>query len=300
MKIQIAFRDTGHVENGFRTVIATGLVEVPDSPDSPEVPEGMIGEFVLDMVKENGALRPSMAVDKDVYRTPKDRWGHRPWPETAVPGMVTESVWKSPWFNGSCELFLRRSLVEPSAEGLAVMCAAGLVALKGQAPVDQDSIFQLSHDGERFLYEGRIGEEVRPDWGKPGLAAAMRGEALAGFLRTPTWGFGDEPVGLGWHMSLEFAEAYDRYRTLALIDGRDEWDEREHEELLKRMSDEGMNQLDRDPAFRAYMKRMDGLGFIPRSVAMPETRTDLARRNRAAREVMPSILAAEDGPSMAP
>lgn len=286
MKIQVAFRDTGHVENGFRTVIATGFVEFPDNADAPEVPDGMIGEFVFDMVEDRGALRPSMAVDADRYRSPKDRWGHRPGAETPVAGMVTESVWKSPWFNGGGELFLRRTLVEPSEGGLAVMCAAGLVALRGEIPVDQDSIFQLAHDGERFFYEGRIGEDVRPEWGKPGLAEAMRGEALAGFLRYPSWGFGAEPVALGWHMSLEFAEAYDRYRTLALEDDRDEWDEREHGDLRKRMAGEGMDQIDRDPSFRAYLKEMAQRGLVSGRVAAPETRNAIELREAAAHEAV--------------
>lgn len=299
MKLQIAFRDTGHVENGFKTVVAIGLIEFRDLPGGSEAPEGMIGEFIVDMVNDQGALRPCQAVDQERYRFPKDRWGHKPWPETSAPDMITESVWKAPWFNGGSEFFLLRTRVEPSSEGLAVMCMAGLVAVKGQLQVNQDSVFQMDHDGERFVFEGKVGEDLRPEWGAPELATKLRGCAFSSFLRQPVWGFGTEPVGIGWHMSLPFAEAFDRYRDLALKDKRDEWEEGEHAVLLKRMSAAGMANVDRDPAFRSYLKEMDGRGLVPRSVAMPETRAQLESRERVAAEVLSqALVAAETSPSM--
>lgn len=286
MKLQVAFRDTGHVEKGYRTVILAGLVEFQDNdPSCPALPEGMIGSFVMDMARGPGGLRPSMVASLDRYRFPKDCWGHRPTAGTDLTAMVTQSVWGVPTCRGHCEMFLLKSLVEPSRPGLAVMAATGIVAIAAESQVDQDGIFQCSWDQDRFVYEGRLGEDLRPEWGAPTMAGRTRGHALRQFLREPVWGFGDEPVSLPWQMPLGFAEQFDEYLRLALLDEKSDEETAAHAELRKRMATEAMDNVDRDPMFKGMLRGLKERGLL-RLAAMPMTRDECVTQEKAAAELL--------------
>jgi hypothetical protein len=58
------------------------------------------------------------------------------------------------------------------------MAFTGLTAFAPDDEIDEDNVFQFQSNGLVQVIEGRIGIEVKPEWGTAGFRDHMRGTQL--------------------------------------------------------------------------------------------------------------------------
>ncbi|MCS4088913.1 hypothetical protein [Rhizobium sp. BK176] len=264
MKIQIAFRETRESRNGHDFWIATGLLETDES-FAIEAEERFIG-VRMDFAQDGS---PILALfTSHIY--PATREG-RSIDDELKFDTVENTVRKTldrvmPSAFSNAELFLRRTRVEGAAPGKVVLAFSGLVGYKPPILLDCDSVFQLGStsygsEPETFLrYEGRVGSDINPGWGHPALIEATRGHSSSAFLRTPVWGFGNEPIRLGSTLHLEAQAKIGRHKALH-FSKRTPAEEAEYSKLSAIMKREGLNDFARHPDFEEALRRIHDAGF---------------------------------------
>jgi hypothetical protein len=294
MKIQIAFRETRESRVGHDFWIATGLIEADEvfATAAEEKFTGVRMDFAQD-----GAPILALLTSNIYAATCEGRplYGDELKYDTVESTVkkTLDRVMPSPYSNA--ELFLRRTKAEGSAPGKVVLAFSGLVGYKPPIRLDCDSVFQLSStaygsEPETFLpYEGRVGTDINPDWGHPALIEATRGHSSAAFLRTPVWGFGNEPIRLGSTMHLEAQAKIGRHRALHFSD-RTPDEETEYDNLSAVMKREGLNEFGRHPDFEEALRRMKDAGFAVDD-EMPLTRRQLAVRSDYMSSVVRELVA---------
>jgi hypothetical protein len=281
MKIQIAFRETRESHVGHDFWIASGLVEANEAfaAAAEEKFTGVRMDFTQD-----GAPMLALFTSNTYVPTYQRRPLHVDELKfDSVENTVRKTldrIMPSPYSNA--ELFLRRTKVAGSGPGRVVLALSGLVGYKPPIRLDCDNVFQLgstshSSEPETFLrYEGRVGTDINPDWGHTAMIEATRGHSSTEFLRTPVWGFGEEPIRLGSTLHLEAQAKIGRHRALHFCD-RTAAEEAEYVKLSAIMKREGLNDFGRHPDFEEALHRMDEAGF---SI---DDETPLTRRQYAER-----------------
>jgi hypothetical protein len=276
MRFQVAFRETRETMADHRMWIAVGLVEM-DLALAARSSEKFTG-VRMEFTQEGTPL--CALLTNNVY---DPTHGGRPINEDLKASGVESQLTKQldrvvPGPFSNAELFMRRTRVE-SAEGSAVMAFSGFVGYKPPISIDCDGIFQLASDRpESFLrYEGRLGVDIRPEWGDPGILEATRSNSASAFLRIPTWGFSAEAVRIGSTMHLDVQDMSNRHRSLHFAD-RSPSEEVEYTRLSAFMKREGLNDFGRHPDFEEALRRLMEAGY-PTEDGMPLTRSQLSERS---------------------
>ncbi|MCV9964590.1 hypothetical protein OIU34_22120 [Pararhizobium sp. BT-229] len=276
MRFQIAFRETRDTMADHRLWIAVGLVEMDLTlaARSAEKFTGVRMEFTQDgaplcALFTNNVYAPTYEgrpIDEDLKASGVE----------AQLAKQLDRVVPGPFSNA--ELFMRRTRGE-AAEGSVVMAFSGFVGYKPPIDIDCDGVFQLASDApESFLrYEGRIGGDIRPEWGNPGIIEATRGRSVSSFLRLPVWGFGAEAVRIGSTMHLDVQDMSNRHRALHFAD-RSPSEEAEYTRLSAFMKREGLNDFGRHPDFEEALRRLMEAGY-PTEDGTPLTRSQLSERS---------------------
>lgn len=286
MKLQIAFRDLEHVRNGLKVVVASGLIEYPDH----SAPSEMIAAFEVPFAPEQDRSRPASFKNLNSYRHARGihEGGVPDYASDDVSSFATKHVWLTPRKPGDCEMFLRRTRMSPSSGGLEVMAFTAMAAVHRDARVDDQAVMQYRFDGDdTFLFEGRVGEDLKPEWGAPDMKARTAGNSLMAFLREPVWGFGTEPMSLPSSMRLDFLDRLDEYRELELQAARTEEGENRLRRLEPEMRSQGMALRDED--YREFLDVMRVRGEI-QPASQPMTRAECERLERISREIVEEIF----------
>ncbi|MBY3155465.1 hypothetical protein HFO56_24365 [Rhizobium laguerreae] len=293
MKIQIAFRETRERRAEHDLWIAAGLVEADET-----FAAGAEEKFVSVRMDFTQDGTPILALfTRNTYQAtydgrPLDREELK---THSLESMVTKNIDRivpGPFSNA--ELFLRRTNADGSA-GKAVLAFSGLVGYKPPIRLDCDSVFQLGSnaDGSEpdalLQYQGRVGTDINPSWGHPAMIEATAGHASSAFLRTPVWGFGDEPIRLGSTMHLDMQAKVSRHRALHFSD-RTPAEEAEYVKLSVIMSREGLNEFGRSPDFEEAMRKLLDAGF-PAAEERPLTRKEFAARSDYMSDIVRDLVA---------
>src|SRR5690606_1097068 len=143
-------------------------------------------------------------------------------------------------------------------------------------------VFQFQSDGLVQIFEGRIGIEVKPEWGTAGFKEHMRGNAISALLRRCTWGFGEEPVGLMSEMALGINEKMDRFRDLKLADSISDDELGEYQKLEKGLQRHGLVLQYEQEEFFDFMKKRHERGLVF-PATHPVTRSQSQQAGRASR-----------------
>ncbi|WP_315922861.1 hypothetical protein [Mesorhizobium sp. SP-1A] len=285
MKTQLVYRDTGHIQNGFKTVITAGFAEFPLDAELPDEKK------IISLTGfERNSANPELIATASLPLEVVDSWGHSEnYQAYGIGDLVRQSIWNVPATRGSLQRFFRRTNVEPSQPGLVVMAFVGLTAFSPDDEIDEDNVFQFQSNGLVQVIEGRIGIEVKPDWGTAGFKEHMRGNAISALLRRCTWGFGDEPVGLMSEMALGINEKMDRFRDLKLADSisTDEWDE--YHKLEKELQRHGLVSQYEQEEFVEFVKKRNERGLVFPSTH-PVTRNQFMQSEEASTEIMREIM----------
>lgn len=288
MKTQLAYRDTGHIQNGFKTVITAGFAEFPSNEELPD--EKKI--ISLTGFEKNSANPESIATASTPLKV-VDNWGHSEnFQGHGLGSMVMEPIWNAPSARGSLQRFFRRTNVEPSQPGLVVMAFIGLTAFASDDEIDEDNVFQFQSNGVVQIIEGRIGIEVKPEWGTAGFKEHMRGNAVSALLRRCTWGFGNEPVGLLSEMSLDINEKMDRFRNFKVAESVSANDQAEYQQLEQELQRHGLISQYREDEFVELLKKRYERGLIFPSTH-PVTRSQSEMVEAASSEIIQELLSAD-------
>jgi hypothetical protein len=276
MKFQIAFRETSHAVAEHQLWIAVGLVEMDAALAAccEEMFTSVRMEFTNDGIPLCALFTNNIyAATSNGHSISEDLKG------SGIEEQLTKQLDRTlPSSFSNAELFLRTTRVATS-EGNIVMAFSGLVGYKLPIKIDCDGIYQLASSfPEAFLkFEGRIGTDIHPEWGKPNLIAATRGLSAKSFLRIPTWGFGDEPVQIGSTMHRDVQKMTDRHRALHLS-GRSPKEENEYTTLSVALKRDGLNDFGRHPDFEEALRRLIEAGY-PTDDSIPLTRKQLSDRS---------------------
>lgn len=291
MKTQLVYRDTGHVQNGFKTVITVGLAEFPLDAELPDE------KIIISITGfEKHSANPEVIAPASLPMEVVDRWGHKDdFRSYGLAALVTQSIWKSPATRGSLQQYFRRTNVEPSQPGLAVMAFAGLTAFSPDDEIDEDNVFQFQSNGLAQIIEGRIGIEVKPEWGIAGFKEHMRGNALSALLRRCTWGFGDEPIGLMSDMSLDINDKMDRFRNFKIAGSIAADDQIEYQQLERELKSHGLVSQYEDREFMDFIKKRRERGLMF-PTTHPVTRNQFMQAEEASEEIIAEIVSRDFRP----
>lgn len=284
MKTQLVYRDTGHVQNGFKTVITVGLQEFPLNAELPDEKK-IISLTGFNKNSANPELIAPVSLPLEVV----DDWGqHDNFQSHGFGDLLRKSIWNTPTIRGSLQRFFRRTNVEPSQPGLVVMAFVGMTAFDSEDEIDEDNVFQFQSDGLVQIFEGRIGIEVKPEWGTADFKEHMRGNAISALLRRCTWGFGEEPVGLMSEMALCINEKMDRFRDLKLADSISDDELNEYQKLERDLQRHGLVLQYEQEEFFEFMKKRHERGLVFPSTH-PVTRSQSQQADEASREILQEI-----------
>lgn len=285
MKTQLVYRDTGHTQNGFKAVITAGFQEFPLDAELPDEKK-IISLTGFERHSANPELIAAASLPMEVV----DSWGHSDNYQTYGFGdLVTQSIWNVPATRGSLQRFFRRTNVEPSQPGLAVMAFVGLTAFSPDDEIDEDNVFQFQSNGSVQVIEGRIGIEVKPEWGTAGFKEYMRGNALSALLRRCTWGFGDEPVGLMSEMALVINEKMDRFREFKVADSISVDDQAEYEKLERELQRHGLVSQYQQEEYVEFLKKRQERGLVF-PTTHPVTRCQIEQAEEVSQEIIREIM----------
>ncbi|MDW9481154.1 hypothetical protein GOB57_21140 [Sinorhizobium meliloti] len=293
MKFQIAFRETREALAEHDLWIASGLVEAdePFALRSEEKFTSVRMEFAADgapllALFTNNVYAPTYAGEPlDVDLKDSDI-------ESLLKKQI-DRVTPGPFSNA--ELFMRRTRIEATDSGRVVLAFSGLVGYKPPTRIDCDTVFQLGSIApevapESFLrYEGRVGTDIRPDWGHPSMIASTKGFSATAFLRLPVWGFGEEPIRVGSTMHLDVQDMMSRHRALHFA-VRTPSEEAEYAKLSTFMRRAGLNDFGRHPDFEEAMQKLMHAGYAAED-GTPLTRSELSARSDYMSKVVQELVA---------
>lgn len=244
----------------------------------------MIGLFATPFNEEG---RPTTFRDVNDYRVPVDRYGPVDGLESCeVTDLATKEVWVGHGKSGLSEMFFRRTKAAPSRNGLVVMAVVGMTSLHPSIEVNVASVFQYHRQVDAYEYEGRVGIDLKPEWGAPDMKDLTAGRSLMAFLRQPVWGFGDEPICLPSTMRLDFLKKFDDYRSLDLANDRTADDEARLQTILPEIMAAGM--VIKDEGYRAYLSEMKARGLLVKA-SSPRTKVQCKHMEEVAAEIIAEI-----------
>lgn len=286
MRMQVAFRAASEKSHGRNTYMVAGVLAHPlVSQLRPETIAAMsvIGSSTIEAVRFEAAYRPDEHNKLDLAAS-------------GLGSLVTRRMWELPRVGDVLQIFLRDTLIEPPVDDHEVYAFSGLLVVDPDMVVDCDAIYCFDGAAGTLAYAGKLGVDIRPEWGSPGMVERTRGCQLDSFLHEPLWGFGDEAVGLRSTMRLDVNSLVDRHSMLWILETPTPQQAREVEELERQLHPQGLGRGFRDDNFKAAMKvyhqRFPDL--VTRSSSTPVTRSLIAEFD----EAMRAAIAESIGPDV--
>lgn len=290
MKLQIAFRKSSAVFHDHIATMAVGVLEKHD--ETPHAYEEKMVSFRFGFDVETGLLGSVSCLDN-----PRDivwEYGKEPnFESCTLEHLVTTPLHRSvPGMICNADLIFRATDVEPSEAGATVYAFSAIVFTPPSQKVDDTHVYQLqavqrSSAAPMFL-AGLIGETLRKEIGPIDVPKQMNGDALSSFLRTPWWGFGEEPVGLPGTMKRSVYHKRERYTELFLNESRSGDEDKEFDALREVMRVWGLNNIEKDPIYAKFIRaRYEAVGS-PRQ--KPQTGRETQDQEQALSVLVRSLI----------
>lgn len=298
MKMQIAFRETTHIRHGNSVSMAVGIIEV--GPDERRDLEEKALAFKFAFIP---ALdHPVAAVAVGEPRRLVDRGGYIK--NTLTVGtledlLTTDLERAIPNEHHNADFILRETELPPSVDGGVVFAFSGFLHFKPRQNFNFENLLWFENapgDPEhQMVFAGRSGFERRPEEGPVEMVVRMTGHSMSAMLRDPLWGFGEEAYGLPGTMRLENYQKLDRYQDLMFTDDRTPEEDAELDELSVFMRYAGLDTLEKDETFRAFVKEMRDQ-FPEFTGNFPMTADQIISRDESVKMLVSSLLEREDAP----
>ncbi len=292
MKMQIAFRETSTVRHDHCVVIAGGIIEV-GSGDARDYEETSLAFKFHFVDGTDHAVAISVVGDPRPLVDP-DGWLQNDIEVGSLEGLLTCQMERAvPNEHLNADFILRETELPASVPGGRVFAFSGFLHVRPSQKFTFENLQWFEGvpglPSQTMCFVGRSGIERRPENGRVDMVEGMRGRAMSALLHDPLWGFGEEAYGLPGTMRLSMYRKLKRYQDLFFEDGRTSDQQAEFDELRAEMRYAGLNNIETDARFRAYIGQMRER-FPVHSAHRPMTASQMASREECVKLVVESIL----------